>query len=124
MMDNWKAVARSGRRIVYEWLCYLRSTTTAKSPETRFIYFAHSRSGSHLFADLLNTHPDVTCVTEHALFLTRKGMRNPYRYIDGVSKDFGSRVFGGKINLGQFEQQNADSEQVPSRILCAVASNT
>lgn len=116
MMEKWKWMAYTSRRILYEWLCYLRSTTTAKSPEIRFVFFAHSRSGSHLFADLLNTHPDVTCVTEHELFLKRKGTRNPYRFIDGVSKRFDSQVFGGKINTGQLERQHVAAGSVIERL--------
>lgn len=87
------------------WANYWRSYTVDRSPTTKFIIFAHSRSGSHLFVDLMNCHPDVKCVTEHQLFYKRRGIRSPYRYIDGVSKSVPTAAFGGKINVRQLGRQ-------------------
>jgi len=108
---------RCGRlKSLYERWCYYRSDSQIEAPEIRFLFFAHSRSGSHLFADLLGSHPDITCTTEHDLLLRRKGVRDPFRYIDGISKRFDTKVFGGKVSIRQLDRQDDTSEKVLSKL--------
>lgn len=102
---------RKPRQRLYEWSNYVRSLTQSQAPLTRFIYWAHSRSGSHLFADLLNSHPDIHCVTEQALFRNSQGIQNSYHFIDGVSKRFHTEVFGGKISMRQLDRQINNTER-------------
>jgi len=94
-----------------EWSSYWRSLSQRRAPSTRFIFFAHARSGSHLFADLISTHPDVECVTEQYLFKRRRGIRAPYYYVDGISKRTASPVFGGKINIRHLDRQARSNEK-------------
>lgn len=112
-----KAYLHSAQHRSYEYLNYLRASLFRKTSQIRFIYFAHSRSGSHLFADLIGAHPDVTCLTEQDLFLRRRAVRRPVAYIDGVSKRFRqSPVFGGKINVRQLNRQNESIHTVVAQL--------
>jgi hypothetical protein len=107
-----KTLARQSLRRIRIWQAYWRSFANNRPPQTRFVYFAHSRSGSHLFADLVGAHPLVECVTEHALLWGYGGIVATYRYIDGVSKASAATIFGGKINISQLERQRVPADQV------------
>ena len=114
-----KTPLRSVRFYTNEWANYIRAQMVRKLPAVRFICFAHSRSGSHLLADLSNSHPKVTFVTEQALFLRRRAIANPIQYLDGVSKRFPqSPVFGGKTSVRQLMRQAGE----PKAILADLAA--
>jgi len=91
---------------------YVHSDLKLKTPDKRFVIFAHSRSGSHLLVDLLNSHPDITCLTEHGMLYGFKNIKNTYKHIDGVSRRSKSPVFGGKINIRQIEKNSQPLQEV------------
>ncbi len=93
---------RTRLKEIFTYFC--ASLQASNLPETKFIIFAHWRTGSNLLADLLNSHPDITCESEILLPFILSRVRKvifPYLYIKGRSVRAKTKVYGFNLKLYQ-----------------------
>lgn len=97
-----KSELRMRLREISTYFC--ASLQASNLPETKFIIFAHWRTGSTLLADLLNSHSDITCEREILLPFINSRIRKiifPYLYIKGRSVKAKTKVYGFNLKLYQ-----------------------
>jgi LPS sulfotransferase NodH len=73
-------------------------------PPARFVIVTPGRSGSELLADLLNSHPDITCEAE----ILQDRLVFPEQFVEGRATKAGLRgaqAYGFKIHCGHFGYQ-------------------
>lgn len=107
-MRTTQSIKKKLRKWQYTWKAYFTAFSPKPLPAKRFILLTMARSGSHLLIDLLNSHPDIHCITEHEMFYQRDRIRWPYHFLTGVSKLNASPVFGAKMSMGQIERVTRD----------------
>jgi LPS sulfotransferase NodH len=83
-------------------------------PSTRFVIFAQGRSGSTLLVDLLNSHPQISCLAEIFAGHVISGVRDPVGFAEGLL-GLGRLPAGGfKVKIYQISR---DQRRDPAEFL-------
>lgn len=81
-------------------------------PGVRFLIFAQGRSGSTVFVDLMNSHPDVVSFGEIFHENVVRNVRDPRRWAEGLCSLSKKPACGFKVKVYQFERhQNKNVRQ-------------
>lgn len=79
-------------------------------PETKFLIYTRGRTGSSVFTDLLNCHPDIFCDYEiFGISGTKSGIKYPIIFIDSCSKRASlsaKKVYGFKLKIEQLRDDH------------------
>jgi LPS sulfotransferase NodH len=82
-------------------------------PATKFLIFAVGRSGSTLLVDLMNSHPDVFTFGEILSHHAVTNVRNPRRFVEGLTTMSRKPACGFKVKVYQIEHiQKKDPKTV------------
>ncbi len=102
-------------------------------PTTRFVLFAHYRTGSTLLTSLLNQHPELRCDDELFLRFSRtspegprapRTLLSPQGYLEAAGRMAGHDVYGVNLKLYQLRGVlRGEPDSAPERFLQRLAGN-